>query len=146
MATRVRTTITTKALMEELGLSRRSVQSIRSKIDHAATTKLRELVDKDFLAKANHGTGTGGKWKPLAQSTIDRKGHDIIGWDTGKMRRSRVVTSNNRGITAEYRKDYSKYFDAKRPILPKTLPKPWQKEIEKSIKAAAERHLGKKLK
>lgn len=144
MAVKTRTTLTTAALMEELGLSRRSVQAIRSKLEWAAKDALRKAINADFIVKANKESGVGGKWKPLAQSTIDRKGFDVIGFETGKMRNSLRVTTNNRGITAEYRKDYSKHFDAVRPLLPKALPKVWEKAIDKAIKASAARHIGKK--
>lgn len=145
MAIKTRTTITTASLMEELGLSRRNVQAIRSKLDWAAQDALRKAVKEDFMEKASHRKGAwGSPWKPIAPSTIQRKGHDIIGIDTGKMQKSLRVTKNNRGITAEYRQDYSKHFDAKRPILPTELPPKWEKAIEKAIKASAERHIGKK--
>lgn len=146
MAIKTRTTITTASLMDSLGLSRRQVQALRSKINWAAEDALRRSVDADFLKKANKQTGVTGKWQKLAESTIERKGHDIIGWETGKMRKSRRVTTNNRGLKAEYRKDYAKYFDEKRPLLPKELPKAWQKEIEKSIQKTVDRHIGSKKK
>lgn len=56
--------------------------------------QLREFVDVLAEKHAEHFSGqhdpSGRAWAPLAQSTIDRKGHDTILFETGRLRSSVV--------------------------------------------------------
>ncbi len=133
MSTNLRVTFTTKQLMETTGLSRRKVQRSRERFDQAVREELAKLAQEEFDRKAVGGRGFGGRrWKPLEPSTIQRKGHETIGIDTGEMVTSLDTSVNNRGIRVGYRAEHSEHFDEKRPLLPAELPKSWEKRLVKA--------------
>lgn len=57
---------------------------------------IRDRIDMNFALEQ---TGTGEAWKPLAPSTVKRKGHDRILVETGAMRTA--ATTTGAGHTTE---------------------------------------------
>lgn len=131
-----------RALADRLG----ELAQVPSRAAKDAATRISSLVAREFE------TGTdpyGAAWKPLAASTIRRKGHDTILVDTGKLALGTgAKPSGGAGIELAS-VDYGQYHQSgtsrmpRRPIFPDRaeLPKDWQEAIEAAVSATFRRAL-----
>lgn len=107
----------------------------------------RQLVLKDFTTKSQGGRGADGlAWTPDSPSTIERKGHKLIGIDTHELIDSlRIVpTTTDNGhaaLTAEFTSGHAQFFDAKRQLLPDDAPPRWVEAVEAGVLSPTERVL-----
>lgn len=93
----------------------------RTKIEKAFKQTLRRwairqrfLIQKAFKLGGHKHHG-GRQWKKLAKSTVEKKGHDTILVDTGKLENSirQVVTGNGLNAKAQFYSEvsYANYHD-----------------------------------
>lgn len=121
------------------------------------------LSRQDYVVKSRGGTGKDGiKWKPLAQSTIDRKnrrgrrnasrpktasgkarptgGQVAIGIDSGLQLASsspgypsNVFKVSDKEVVVGYNREYSEHYDEKRPLMPEKLTPAWEAVLDSLV-------------
>lgn len=106
----------------------------RSDLRRRNAVLLRRLVLDDFDLKSGGGRGVTGRWRPISEETIRRKGSKRIGIEHGDLRASLVVRSEgDLAWSAEFTSEHAAFFDATRPLLPDGLPDVWDRQISESI-------------
>ncbi|MCC7425017.1 MAG: hypothetical protein IT428_32510 [Planctomycetaceae bacterium] len=93
----------------------------------ALKVKLEALIDKE-MGRHEIGVDTGLQ---RSSATPGFKGTD------GKGGNVKTVTGDS--VTVGYARNYSKFFDEKRPLMPKELPPPWIEKLEKTTQLWAEK-------
>lgn len=91
------------------------------------TAKLEAMIDKE-MAQHEIGVDTGLQ---RSSATPGFKGSD------GKGGNIKTITGDS--VTVGYARNYSKWFDEKRPLMPKELPPPWVEKLEKTTQTWAEK-------
>ena len=96
--------------------------------------------------KTLKGQKRGGQTKQqkAAKTFLSNAANTQIGVDSGLQRASaqpefkgpdgkggNVFDIEETAITVGYGREYSEYFDEKRPLLPETLPPAWEKDLDK---------------
>lgn len=105
--------------------------------------------NKRGKANANRKKTKGGKARPTG-------GNVAIGIDTGLQLNSatpgfkapgggNIMRLTNTDVTVGYGREYSKYFDEHRPLLPVKLPESWEKLLGKILERWALNLLREKL-
>lgn len=114
----------------------RSLAHVPSRASRGASDAIARLIDLQFQ------TGTdpyGDPWKALKQSTIKKKGHNLIGIDSSDMRDGiDVRPMRGAGVQITIDAEYAAYFQKRRPILPtRGLPRTWQRAITDALTTEA---------
>lgn len=106
------------------------------------------------------GAKRGGQTKKqkAARSFLSASAGTQIGVDTGLQRASArpgFISEDGKGgnvldveedaVTVGYGREYSEYFDEKRPLLPKDLPSDWEKDLDKTTEEWADEIIKDKL-
>jgi len=124
-------------------------------------TRWQPLKASTVRAKSRRGKRNERRKKTSSGKRRPAVGRTQIGVDTGLLRASAqpgFAGSDGRGgnvfaltpdsVTVGYGRNYAKYFDAARPLMPDPLPADWQKRLEnivgvqaeKTVKAALEKY------
>jgi hypothetical protein len=149
-------------------LSRKTIEvRVRSRAPAKRIVAQRRDLAKQI--KALKGPGSNAKRARLVQrrkdlaaklqSLVDTEySRHEIGVDTGLQRSSaqpgfaapdgkggNVLDVSPQAVTVGYAREYSKYFDEKRPLFPETLPDAWEKQIEQTVEKWATEILQREL-
>lgn len=151
-----------RRITEQLKQAKSTLGRQRRDLTHALGVKLLSLSQQAYRVKSRGGAGSDGiTWKPLAASTLAKKGRrgkrndkrkktkggkvrptakGVIGIDTGLQLASaspghanNLFRNDRSSVTVGYNRTYSKYFDAVRPLLPETLPQSWRSQMAAMI-------------
>lgn len=101
---------------------------------------------------ATRKTTKGGKARPgIGSSAIGvdsglQQNSASPGFKGGDGKGGNVLTVTEHDVTVGYGREYSKYFDDQRPLLPTRLPEAWQKSIDELVTRGVERIVREGLK
>jgi hypothetical protein len=132
-------------VLHAIGDAERSVNEAIPSLVKAIGIYLLGKIQINYKQMARGGAGADGtSWRPLAPSTLKRKGgRSEIGVDTGLQLASAspgFLGSDGRGgnifevsgdvLVIGFGRNYSRYFDEARPLIPEQLPQAWVDEID----------------
>lgn len=95
--------------------------------------ELERLQDVNFerKSKPKGGLGTDGiSWGPHSEAWEKRKGHDVVGFHTGKMRALVNTGFTDDTVFYEYVTDHAEHFDQRWPLIPDELPDTWAEAMQ----------------
>ena len=105
-----------------------------------AVPVLRQLVESDFDTKATGGIGAAGiRWDRNQPETVRRKGSAVVGIESGAMRDSLQVSRVGEAVDIRFTAPHGQHFDARRQLLPDTLPPEWETEVTRRVTPAIEK-------
>jgi hypothetical protein len=111
---------------------------VPSQASREASSEILKLIDRRFDEQKDP---YGRPWKRLKASTIRRKGHATIGFQTGHLRAGvHVVPMSGAGVAFQLDAPYAAYFQRVRPILPTgPVPRQWAAVIGLALEHASQR-------
>jgi hypothetical protein len=130
------------AAMQSAARALRELAGVPAAASREASESIAKLIDRQFAT----GTDPYGKpWKPLAPSTIKRKGNARINVDTENLWKGvQVAPLPGAGVSVTFADDYAAYVQTVRPVLPnRGVPKPWAAAIADAVGHAKARWAAK---
>ena len=121
--------------MQQCSRALRELAGVPSVASREASSEILKLIDRQFDEERDP---YGKAWKALKPATVKRKGHSLIGYETGRLRSGiRVSPMSGAGVGFEIDAPYAAYFQNRRAILPtRGVPKAWAAAIGLALQHA----------